>query len=146
MLGFELVRTDWTTIRLESTHYVVTDDGSLVVFADDNEVFRATSDEWIDIRELGTRLAATWPPDDLEFLLDNLYTKLGLGYGHTTPGGLGPVSAYGSGLLNELETLTTAVLERVGLDASASNRRREADAVRDIIRRHFHLRGAPGRP
>jgi hypothetical protein len=133
------------TVRLEATHYDVTDDGAVVVFADDKVVSRAEPASWIEIHAVGTKLTSNWPPDNLELLLDNLYYELAVGYGHTTPNGLGTVASYRSGLLNELESLTAAVLERVGLEATSSDNRPRADAVRDIVRRHFHLR-RPAQP
>lgn len=140
MLGFDLVQANGDIVRLEATHYDVADDGSIVVLIDDKVVLRAEAGSWIEIRPVGRRLTTSWPPDKLDLLLDNLSYKLGVGFGHTQPGGVGPGSSYSSGLLNDLESLTAAVLGRVGLEASHSDNRPEADAVRDIIRRHFHLR------
>jgi hypothetical protein len=140
VLGFDLVQVNGDIVRLEATNSDVADDGSIAVLADDNVVLRAGAGSWIEIRPIGRRLTTSWPPDNLDLLLDNLSYKLGVGFGHTQPGGVGPESSYRSGLLNELESLTAAVLGRVGLDASHSDNRPEADAVRDIIRRHFHLR------
>jgi hypothetical protein len=139
VLGFELIRADGSTVRLEATDYEVADDGSVVVFADDSVVLRADPGSWIEVRPMGRRLTSTWPPDDLGLLLDNLSHTLAVGYGHYTHR-IGPASSYSSGLLNELESLTAAVLSRVGLEASDSENRPVVDAVRDIIRRHFHLR------
>lgn len=139
MLGFELVRADGTTVRLEATDYQVADDGSLVIVAENDLVLRAEAGSWIEVRPVGRKLTPDWPPDSLDLLLDHRSLKLAVGYGHYIHRIL-PASSYSSGLLNELEALTAAVLARVGLDASHSDHRAEADAVRDLIRRHFHLR------
>jgi hypothetical protein len=142
VLGFDLVRADGTVVRLAATHYDVADDGSLAVVADNDVVFHGEPGSWIEIHPVGRKLTPNWPPDDLDLLLDNLRYKLAVGFGHYVHQ-IKPASSYSSGLLNELEALTAAVLTRVELDASHSDNRPEADAVRDVIRRHFHLRPPP---
>jgi hypothetical protein len=135
VLGFVVTLADGSLSRVDATHYEVPDDGSLVVFADNQIVFESGPGSWIAVQEVGTRLAATWPPETLDRLLDDLHWKLCVGYGHC--GALGPAPTYESGLLNELDTLSAEVLQRVGIDPDSSTNRDVVFAVRTVIGQHF---------
>ncbi len=62
-----------------AAHYSVAEDGSLRFTTDGREVATIGAGEWVEVHDVGTRLVDTWPPDDLEYLLQDLAHLLGVG-------------------------------------------------------------------
>ena len=145
VLGFAITRPDGSIDKFEATHYNVADDGMLAIWIEKSEVARLQPGTWLEVRDLGTRLTNSWPPDNLELLISEIYYVLCVGYGYDHPRQLGPLSTYEPGLMNELQMLTQTAMEQVGLDAEASEDREIAHKVRDVICRKFGLEARPRR-
>jgi hypothetical protein len=126
---------DGSHLDVEATGYEVDDDGALVVLVGDEAVRRVPALAWVAVDLLGEPLAETWPPDDLDLLLDRLAWKLVVGWGET--GQPGVADDYSSPLLNDEEALLAAVLDRFGRDASSSEHRRLVADLQTLVRQHF---------
>lgn len=92
--------------------------------------------EWLIIDELGTQLTDQWPPQ-IETLLNEAGTLLAVRFGHYVRG-LSDASVFLDWRCNDLDTLTEAVLDKVGI----SGRKREEHTVRELISLHFRLSSA----
>lgn len=62
----------------------------------------------VTVDAVGRPLCATWPPDDLDLLLEQLRWKAGAGYGYTESEGA--PEEYTSPLLNDLDAFLSQFL------------------------------------
>lgn len=86
MLGYSVTKADGTVRNIEADHYEVESDGTLLLYDDALILEAFEAETWVEVQDLGTRLAAVWPPLDLAHLLDTAATRLGLQYGHHVHG------------------------------------------------------------
>lgn len=121
--------------EVEATSHVVGDDGGLTLYGGDGPVERWDASEWLMIDEFGIRLADEWPPGRLDCLVNEVATLFARHFGHYV-WGLRDVDQFADWPCNDLDSLTAAMLERVGLTIDSA---REHTAVRDLIIRHFHV-------
>ena len=135
MRGFRVRGPDGSESFTEATRYDVGDDGDLVLIAGDAEARRFAAGSWITVDQVGRPLAATWPPDDLDEVLERLHWKAGVGYGYTES--LGSPEDYSSPLLNDLDAFLARALVQLGLDPESTDDKKMYGELRDVIRRHF---------
>lgn len=140
MIGYGVTMADLDDRIVEgAAHYAVADDGSLRFTTDGREVETIGPGEWVEVHEVGTRLAITWPPDDLEYLMHDLAYLLGVGWGYTGRPATGEDVA--SEVFNNEEALLEAAFAAVR--ASLDDKRLRDEAVK-VVRRCFRARS--GRP
>jgi thymidine phosphorylase len=118
-----------------AAHYAVRENGDLAFLTDGNEIAAIPAGEWIEVEEIGERLAENWPPDDLDYLMHDLAYLLGVRWGHT--GASAKASDVASELFNNEEALMEAAFGAVG--APLGDKKLRGEAV-DTIRRWFRRR------
>jgi hypothetical protein len=123
---------------VEASRYVVADDGALTLYGADEPVARWGPGEWLMIDEFGTRVSEQWPPSRLRYLVDEVATVLAVRYGHYVAG-LRGADAFEDWRCNDVDSLTSAILEQVGLTAESTA---EQAAVREAIGRQFNIASA----
>jgi hypothetical protein len=135
MRGFRVHGPDGTASFTAATRYEVDDDGDLVLLVGEDALRRFPAASWVTIDAAGRPLSATWPPDDLDLLLEQLRWKAGAGYAYTESEGA--PAEYTSPLLNDLDAFLSRFLVELGLDPDSSDHKRMYAELRDLIRRHF---------
>jgi hypothetical protein len=134
MHGYRVTLQNHEVVVIEATSYIVGDDGALEVVGGDERLDRWRPGEWLMIDELGTRLTDQWP-SQLDALINEAATVLAVRDGHYVHG-LRDTSAFDDWRCSELESLTQAILGRLGLTGDTSQ---EHTTVRELISRHFHV-------
>lgn len=128
--------TSHTDVReIEASSHVVGDDGALTLYGGDEVVERWGPNDWLLIDELGVQLTDEWPPTRLDLLVDEVASLLAVRFGHYV-WEVRDVEQFADWRCNDMDSLTGALLERVGLTSDSA---REHAAVRESIVRHFHL-------
>jgi hypothetical protein len=135
MHGYRVTLRHAEVKEVEASSYVVNDDGVLTLLGGNEPIERREADDWLMIDEFGARLTERWPPPRLEYLVDEVVTVLGVHYGHYVHG-LRDAHGFDDWRCNDLDSLTSAILEAVGLSDQSNT---EHATVRESIRRHFHL-------
>ncbi len=130
VLGFEVSLSNLTKRQIEATSYEVADDGALVLRIDDALMETILPADWIEIQAMGLRLSDSWPYPNMHLLLENLAEQLGVVYGHYVHGLRQPEN-YSSGLLNEFESLTAALLSSVCIDPNSTDEKAVIRCVRE---------------
>ena len=127
--GFVVVRADLDEAVVPAGRdYDVGEDGTLTFRSGRHVVATFPAGEWVEVRRIGRPLRATWPPDDLDRVIDNVLEALVVGQGWVMWGlrrerFIDP--AY-----NELDPFVDAVLEADGLVPGLdSDNRRTALAI-----------------
>jgi hypothetical protein len=139
MHGYRVTLQHGDLHTVEATGYVVGDDGTITFLGGDDPVERWGPGEWLLVDEFGTRLAERWPPRHLDGLVNEAATLLSVHYGHYVHH-LRDLTSFAAWRCNDLDTMTAAILEQVGLTATTTD---EYDSLRDLVARHFHL-ASPG--
>ncbi len=138
MLGYQVSLPSGATRDVPGEQYEIADDGSLVIRGGGTEIDRIAAGGWIQVTNLGTRLAEVWPPATLALVIDNVAELLGVRYGHFVYE-LRDLDRFADWRLNDLESLTRAVLEAVDEDPDSTNHRHEQRDVRLAIARGFGI-------
>jgi hypothetical protein len=140
VLGYSIGLPGGEIREVMSDEYEVADDGSIVFLGGGTEVDRFGPGGWIEVRSLGTRLSEVWPAEEIALVIDTVAERLGVGYGQYIHA-LRDVDRFGDWWLNDLDCLTTAVLDAIGVDPDSTERRREGRDVRNLIARGFSVEG-----
>jgi hypothetical protein len=137
MRGFVIRQADGVEVFAEATTYNVQEDGDLVLRVGEEVIRTVAAGSWVLIEPVGRPLSPSWPPDELELLLDSVRHELAVRHGYYVHR-LGTAMDYPSPLLNDLEALVTEMLRRVGADATSSDNKVMVESITDLVRRHFH--------
>lgn len=120
MLGFTVSLDDGSVQIVEASGHTVGDKGELVLVADGELVLALPPGRWALVDELGTRLAAEWPPPNLAAVLDSLAHVLVAKYGHVVWSRC-EESTFASGVFNEVDSLAGAVLALHQVDPESTD-------------------------
>jgi hypothetical protein len=132
MLGYDVTLTSGSVETIEADRYEVAEDASVVFYGGGREVARVQAGAWVEIHEVGRRLAESWPPPRLCSVLEAVASRLGVHYGHYVHGLVDP-SAFGDWRLNDLDTLTDAIFTAIAADPEAGTSRSEVADTRQLI-------------
>ncbi len=132
VIGYRVTLDNLESRTVSAARYSVGDDGRLLFTTDGVEVESVEAGRWIEVDQLGSPLVSSWPPPDLDYLMNDLAVLLGVGWGHTgRPAVAADVS---SEVFNDEEALLEAAFEAV--DAPLDEKKLRAEAV-ELIRRWF---------
>ena len=113
---------------VEAGGYVVNDAGDLVLHGGGDHIRSVSAGQWIEVRELGIRLAEEWPcpevDDALVAALNKMADHAALPYG---------VSGrdFNDWRMNDLDTFVEALVATDGIDAASSDTQHRL-IVRDV--------------
>jgi hypothetical protein len=140
MIGFRVTMSDGSATSVEADRYVVDESGNLRVSGGHADLLRCPAGEWLMVDTIGVRLAAVWPPEDLDDVVASVATLLGLRFGHYVHE-LGEVQPFQDWRMNDLDALSRSLLAAVGIDADVSSARAQVAEVRAAVAQHFRVDG-----
>lgn len=138
MLGYRVTLASGSIERIEADSYEVTNDASALFHGGNRTVAQLPAGTWIEIHEIGERLADSWPSPLLDQVLDTVAARLGVHYGHYVHQ-LRDLSRFEDWRLNEIDTLTRAIFLAIDEDPDSSDLCQELADVRQLVASGLHL-------